>query len=173
MQLSTLETSVIWALNDHGPAGISTIMIHVDGLESKAQLKQLLKNLAEKELVKFQSNGQWCVLKDAKGLALEVAGTATASRLKSAPVQNPAPQKKQTAKAPSKAPAHPASDKQDINPGKLLTDLAERLPEGAELRLNKEAIIVLWKSLIFHSSAPELEGTIRAINTLDQQLVPQ
>lgn len=173
MKLTTLETRVIWALSDHGPAGVSTIMVHIEGLESKAQLQEILKGLAAKELVKFQSNGQWCSLKNAKSLALESAGTAVASSLSSATVPTAETQKAKEVRQAQQVPVKPLPETAQPTSGSLLMSVAKSLPEGAELRLNREAIVVLWRSLVFHSSAPELEGTIQAINTLDQQLVPQ
>jgi len=173
MELSTLEKRVIWALSDHGPAGISTIMGRVEGLDSKAQLKQLLNGLVDRGVVKFQSNGQWSALKHAKGRAIETASDAAPTAKKRTSTASPMLPTVATSPDSAIPPAHCAAQPDTSGLADSLINLANSLPDGVELRLNKDAVIVLWNSRAFHSSAPELSGTLHAIKTLDQQLVPQ
>ncbi|WP_027855238.1 hypothetical protein [Marinobacterium litorale] len=183
MQLSILEVRILNELARRGPCAASTIMPHVEGLDSKAQLKGTLEGLEKKELAKYQSNGQWAMPAALKKKVLDgKVGATVDTTVTTPPVADikPAPVSVKPKVAAKQKPTAPASGKQaavkvpvlemsepasTISP---LQALRNSLPPGVEMYVSDEEAILHWEENTFKIEDDALDTALGAIRTLER-----
>lgn len=185
MELSTLEVRVLSALAQRGPCAASTIMPHIEGLDSKAQLKGTLEGLEKKQAAKYQSNGQWTMPAAIKKKVLDGEIKAPAAQVPTPPAVDvkPAPVSVKPKVAVKQKPAAPAASKQETvkvpvlqmsEPAKSLSPLQalrSSLPQGVELTMNNQETFLCWNALVFQVEGEGLDTTLTAIRTLQQSMM--
>ncbi|WP_027853371.1 hypothetical protein [Marinobacterium litorale] len=183
MQLSILEVRILNELARRGPCAASTIMPHVEGLDSKAQLKGTLEGLEKKALAKYQSNGQWAmpaalkkkVLDGKIGATVDTTVTTPAvADIKPAPVSvkpKVAAKQKSTESAHSKPKTVQVPVLQMSEPAKNISPLRalrNSLPPGIEVYVSGEEAILHWEESTFKIEDDGLDVALGAIRTLER-----
>lgn len=171
MSLTQIEKNIINALGQRGAMGVSTLIPLVDGLTSKAQLKNVLEELQNRKLIKQQQNGQWSITRtEFKGLtdggflngASELPASPSSQKLQTSspqPKKQPKaePKVKTEKSAPQKAPAE-----------EVLFKLMRTIPVDITLQINSRGIAVNWNEQRYEPSLDELANVLDAIDTLQQ-----
>jgi hypothetical protein len=163
MSLTQIEKNIINALGQRGAMGVSTLIPLVDGLTSKAQLKNVLEEQ--------QQNGQWSITRtEFKGLT-DGGFLAGASKLPPSPssqeLQTPSPQPKKQPKAEPKVKTEKSAP-QKAPAEEVLFKLMRTIPADITLQINSRGIAVNWHEQRYEPSLDELANVLDAIDTLQQ-----
>lgn len=169
MSLTQIEKNIINALGQRGAMGVSTLIPLVDGLTSKAQLKNVLEELQNRKLIKQQQNGQWSITRaEFKGLT---DGGFLNGVSKLPPMYNsqelqmpsPLPKKQPKPEPKAKTSAAPKAPAEEV-----LFKLMRTIPVDITLQINSTGIAVNWNEQRYEPSLDELANVLDAIDTLQQ-----